>query len=819
MDSLAAGKAIGQANGTVPFLPMGRDCLVGRVGGKNWDRPLAALIAAFLLALLLPAQLPAAGVVLKNGTELEGAVGQVMTMVPALAKAEPADGSGKEIVFVDDDLRRTYFSFNQVRQMLEAASPPEQKIHVPQPVAQGGSPVAALGAFKAKPLDKLAQRQIQILLGDGPADIVQGVTLITPRYYQLKTLSVGRRLLLDQRYATSNLSSKDLMNILHLAAKDKKPEMRRSIVQFLLQAERYAEARTELETLQQVYPQMEGLADLVRDLQQLRARTVLAEMRRRQDAGQPALVRKTLERFPSTGVDGEILLQVREMLKQQLDIQQELDALRTDLQQRVESLTDASHRRQLGGIITEICTELNLTTMPRLSAYRRLASDPAMKDADKLALAVSGWLLGADEAMPNLPRAQSLLAVRGYIREFLVEPLKPNRHALLAQIRSQEAGNVPLVAKLLAAMKPIGELPAAKDDIPGYYQLSVSGKGKDPDIEYEVQLPPEYDPYRRYPVVVTLHGQTTTPAQQIDWWAGAYDTHYRQRGGQATRLGYIVIAPRWAAAGQRSYGYTGREHLAVLNSLRDACRRLSIDTDRVYLTGHAMGGDAAWDIALAHPDLWAGAIPMVATADTQRYNYCKLYWPNAQYVPLYFVGGEYDGAKRAKNGSLFDRYLRSIKYDAMVVEFLGRGHESFSDEVVRIFDWMGRHKRNFFPKEIDCTTLRSFDNFFWWIEINKFREGSTVDPEEWPGRGPRTVKVNGKIGATDNFTIITTATGKSATTIWLSPELVDFAKRIRVLMTGRQEISDVRPDIGVILDDTRTRGDRQHPFWARVDFP
>jgi len=782
------------------------------------------------LFLVLPAQLPAAGVVLKNGTELEGAVGQVMTMVPALAKAEPADGSGKEIVFVDDDIRRSYFSFNQVQRILEGASPPDQKIHVPQPVAEGGSPVAALGSFveKPTPLDEFGRRRIRIRLADGPADIVQGVTLITPRYFQLKTLSVGRRLLLDQRYATSNLSSSELLAILQYSAKDKKPEVRRSIVKLLLQAERYAEARQELETLTKTYPQMDGLADDLRDLQQLRARTVLAELRRRQDAGQPALVRAALERFPTAGVDGEILLQVREMLKQQLDVQQELDALRTDLKQRVEALQDASHRKQLEGIITEICTELSLTNMPRLSAYRRLSTDPAMKDADKLALAVSGWLLGADEAMPNLPRAQSLLAVRGYIRQFLVEPLKPNRDALLVQIRSQEAGTVPLVAKLLAAMKPIGELPKPKEDIPGYYQLSVTGGDKEADIQYEVQLPPEYDPYRRYPVVVTLHGQSTTAEQQIDWWAGSYDTNRRQRGGQATRLGYIVVAPHWAGARQRSYGYTAREHLAVLNSLRDACRRLSIDTDRVYLTGHAMGGDAAWDMAMAHPDMWAGVIPIVATADTQRYNYCKLYWPNAQSaldpsqrasLPLYFVGGEYDGAKRAKNGSLFDRYLRSIKYNAMVVEFLGRGHESFSDEVVRIFDWMGRHKRNFFPKEIDAVTIRSFDNFFWWIEINKFREGSTVDPEEWPGRGPRTLKVTGKIGVTDNYTIITTATGKSDTTIWLAPELVDFNKRIRVLMTGRQEVSEVRPEVAVILDDARTRGDRQHPFWARVDFP
>ncbi|MCE9553004.1 MAG: peptidase, partial [Planctomycetes bacterium] len=677
-----------------------------------------------------------------------------------------------------------------------------------------------LGSFveKPTPLDEFGRRRIRIRLADGTADIVQGVTLITPRYYQLKTLSVGRRLLLDQRYATSNLSGAELLAVLRYATKDKKPEVRRNVVKLLLQADRYAEAKDELETLAKTYPQMEGIADMLRDLPQLRARTVLVELRRRQEAGQPALVRRALEKFPTTGVDGQILFQVREMIKQDLETQKDMDALKTDMKQRVSKIEDQYRRQQLGGIVEEICSEMTLINMPRLSAYRRLASDTALSDTDKVALAVSGWLLGADEAMPMYPRAQSLITVRNYIREFLGEPLKANRDALLAQIRSQEGGSAPLVARLLAAMKPVGTLPETVNNVPGFYQLSVPGRDKAPDVSYHVQLPPEYDPYRRYPVVVSLHGQSTTPAQQVDWWAGTASEN-GHRGGQATRQGYIVIAPQWGAVGQRQYEYTFREHMAVLDTLRDACRRFAIDTDRVYLTGHAMGGDAAWDIALGHPDLWAGVIPIVATADTQRYNYCKIYWPNAQSVPFYFVGGEYDGAKRAKNGAILDRYLRSLKYDAMVVEYLGRGHENFSDEVVRIFDWMGRHQRNFFPKDIDNVTLRSYDNFFWWIEINRFQPGVTVDPQEWPGRGPRTLKITGKIGVTDQFIMVRAATGKGATTIWLSPELVDFNKRIRVALTGRPEVNTVRPDVGVILDDARTRGDRQHPFWARVDFP
>ena len=210
-----------------------------------------------------------------------------------------------------------------------------------------------------------------------------------------------------------------------------------------------------------------------------------------------------------------------------------------------------------------------------------------------------------------------------------------------------------------------------------------------------MQLPPEYDPYRRYPAIVTLHGAGTTPEHQIDWWAGAHGPD-GTRLGQATRHGYIVIAPRWGKEHQFQYGYTAAEHAAVLNSLRDACKRFSIDTDRVFLSGHSMGGDAAWDIGLSHPDLWAGVIPIVAVAD----KYCAHYWPNARDLPLYFVCGELDGNKMVKNSPELDRYLTKIGYNATVVEYLGRGHENFSDEILNLFDWMSRYRRNFFPRRI-----------------------------------------------------------------------------------------------------------------------
>ena len=31
----------------------------------------------------------------------------------------------------------------------------------------------------------------------------------------------------------------------------------------------------------------------------------------------------------------------------------------------------------------------------------------------------------------------------------------------------------------------------------------------------------------------------------------------------------------------------------------------------IYLTGHDIGGEAAWDMAQSHPDVWAGAMPFI----------------------------------------------------------------------------------------------------------------------------------------------------------------------------------------------------------------
>jgi hypothetical protein len=46
--------------------------------------------------------------------------------------------------------------------------------------------------------------------------------------------------------------------------------------------------------------------------------------------------------------------------------------------------------------------------------------------------------------------------------------------------------------------------------------------------------------------------------------------------------------------------------------------------------------------------------------------------------------------------------------------------------------------------------------------------------------------------------------------------MVDFDQPIEVTVNRRREKITVQPSIATMLEDVRTRGDRQHPFWAKA---
>jgi len=138
------------------------------------------------------------------------------------------------------------------------------------------------------------------------------------------------------------------------------------------------------------------------------------------------------------------------------------------------------------------------------------------------------------------------------------------------------------------------------------------------------------------------------------------------------------------------------------------------------------------------------------------------------------------------------------------------------DEIQRLFDWMGRKQRKT-PKEIDCVSMRQWDNFFWWLEGEGLPEKSMVAPPNWPPPSKvRPIPIEGKRLETNKVSVKLQA---SKVTVWLSPDLVDFTQPL-VVEVNNKPISPadrvVAPNLSVLLEDARTRADRLHPFWAKL---
>jgi len=748
---------------------------------------------------------------LKNNVQVEGAPGKIASLGEDPLKGGGGGGSPKLVMFADDGIRRTFFSFYQFQGAVPSPEASPEKILVRQRVAQTGKRLGSIGAILGvTSFDQFGRRMFKLVSAKGPLDIYQGITEITPTYTKVEALLSQNPIVWETRIATSSIPRETLSKILKNHLDMDKPSDRLRVVRLFMQAGRYQDALVELEAAIEKFPDLAGLKDQVRELYQHLAERLIREIEMRQTAGQHRQAISWLNKFPRKGVATETLLQVRDLLQ---DYQKQLmqgDQVKALLDEHLELITDEGIKKQLVPICAEIKDQLNVNTLSRMAAYLRLSDDEDLTAGAKLALGVSGWLMDEGGETENLAVATSLFEVRNAVRRYLATDNVAEHMEILEQLRSLEGSSPENVTRLLSAMKPVFKPELQDHGVPGLYHMKTPGLTGDSEIEYLVQLPPDYDPFRKYQVVITLHGAGSSPAQQLDWWAGSFDEKMKIRMGQAGRHGYIVISPFWHQGKKQEYGYSAREHAAVLFSLRDACQHFAVDTDRVFLSGHSMGGDAAWDIGLAHPDLWAGVIPITATAD----KYVSLYWENGRRVAFYFVGGEMDGNRLALNSRDLNRYLTRPGFDTMIVEYRGRGHEHFHDEIIRLFDWMNLHRRQFLQRDFKCSSLRPWDNFFWYVELAGFPDRSIVVPLAWPNPQARVANTEATVGPGNRVRVRSAA---SQVTVWLSPEMVDFGERIEVSINGKVKGQEVEPRLEVLLEDVRTRGDRFHPFWAKVN--
>ncbi len=804
----------------------------------------SAKIGGILLIGLLvefagwPSFLQAEILVLKNGMTVQGVLGKIATVGDGVLSplGDTSSTEVKLIYAVDDGLRRTFVSKYQIDNFRPDV---EFLQHIklrqrPGPTTSGRSVgTLAPAPWPPSPFDEWGRRTYPLLTPRGRLDVIQGVTRITPVYTSLQALQAENAIQWDMRVGTSSIPRDVLQRILQKHLNMEEVDDRLTLVRLFLQSLRYTDAEAELREVLAKFPDRPELGEQLRDIQRLAARQKVDEIKLRQAAGQHRLVHDLLRQLLAADIPAEIAGEVQEMADaygaQEAQAKRVLDFLKTYFAE----LSEGPPKVQAQAFLQEVEQSISSNSLPRFADFLRLSSVEGITKDAQYALALSGWLTEG-QGIDNPTVASSLIRVRELVVKFLLSPSASEREAILSEMQSQAGAQPELVAKILAALDPPApppvvpppgpastdpknpaENPVATPVPEGYFALDCPGLKAGETFKYRVQLPPEYDPHRRYPVIVTLHGSSSTAEMQLEWWTGAYDPNLKMRLGQATRHGYIVIAPEWLPTGAKQYDYSAASHAKILYVLRDALNRFALDSDRIFLTGYLEGGEAAWDMALAHPDVWAGVIPVEAIAyrgQPESPKYLLHLWENAKYVPLYFLHGDKDGLKVSKNASEFDRYLTKPGFDTVVVEYEGRGEEHFPDDIHRLFDWMNHHTRATYPLEFDVSSRRPWDNFFWFVELENLPAQAMIAPEAWPAKNaarPTPVKASVK----ELKRVLVNSKAQSIR-VYLGPEFVDFASDVSIIINGQTPIRNCRPDIKVMLEDARTRRDRKHPFWA-----
>jgi predicted esterase len=756
----------------------------------------------------------AAEVRLKNGTVLRGRSTPLETLIVGPKKPNPGPVPIYPMIMVDTPLKRYFVPFRQVEvdnKDVDFSKHEGFKLEQKK-VRNGGQILAAVQGFadKREPFDEYGRRMIVLNSPNGTLDVIQGITVITPEYMKIMALNFTW----ETAIATSSVPHEQIDRMLRKVTKPNSPEDRLKIARFYIQAALYAQAERELAGIAKDFPE---LVSRVAETQVLlaiaKAHELLSELKLRYAAGQHQFVYEWSKKFPSENVDAPTLREVREITARYEAALARSELAKSRMGELQAQLKNDAHIKEVAPLRAELSEKLNYSNLERLDAFLKLADDPLLKPEEKLALAFSGWVVGSPNAVTDFDQALKFCQARYLVLDYLrtAPDADAERKAIFAKIEALEGVGPERIAQMLPLLPPPRESVAAAPGKPVRIEVAAGKNG--PAMAYWLSLPYEYHPAHAYPLIVALHGERGTPQQELQgFWGGT-----AERGGQSQRHGYIVIAPEYVSETSKNkhYDFSPDAHQIVLDSLRDALLRYSIDANRVFLTGHDMGADAAWDMGLSHPSLFAGIVPINGKID----HYAPSYLENGKQLPIFTIAGELDNDLMNSNvGSLMK--MMQNNFDLIYAEYNGAGPESFYSEIHALFDWMSRLRRPAPPKEIKARALRESDTSFWWFQFSGIPEN--MKGINWANAKQQALHpliVEAKITTPGNT--IRIHSQAASHTIWLArgDGLVDFDKRLRVEINGKQRWNNfVKPDVAAMLDHVRLHGDRQLLYWGVLEF-
>ncbi len=329
------------------------------------------------------------------------------------------------------------------------------------------------------------------------------------------------------------------------------------------------------------------------------------------------------------------------------------------------NLTAADHLE-----LAKRCAEAGFKDETLREARLCLALDPTNADAVALAggkSAFEAWAKGNGDADPKLRELE-----HGYLA------LKTPEELTAQLTKLKDLGSTRPLAYLERARRSAAFKKGRRDKV-----LLTMHSDLAPGATYCIFLPKSYDPLVPNGLVVGLHGGGP----------GGFDKTIVTGSGEeampfyadvAEKTGLIVVCPTALAAGWASL----KNEPLVDAVVEEMLALYNVDENRIYLTGHSMGGGGTWHWGPKRAELWAAFAPCAGWGGPETKG-LPVYIYHSEDDPIVGVDSDRQSAKALLNNNGGDRQ----KPDFVYTEFQKEGH-GFPDWVRRdVFDFfLGRWK-------------------------------------------------------------------------------------------------------------------------------
>jgi dienelactone hydrolase len=249
-------------------------------------------------------------------------------------------------------------------------------------------------------------------------------------------------------------------------------------------------------------------------------------------------------------------------------------------------------------------------------------------------------------------------------------------------------------------------------------------------------LPAGYDPAKKWPLVIQLHGYNPANPEYVRWWSvdsrhTNIDTEFA--GGEQV----IFVEPH----GRGNTQYYGLGDNDVMRVLAEARRLFNVDDDRVYLTGESMGGWGTWNVATRHPDVFAAIAPVFGGADYHSQmseerlaalspvdRFFQERWSSwalaegLNNMPIYIHHGDADGAVDVEWSRWGVKLLQRWGYDVRYREYPGRVHETLqtsSSNPNASIPWFLEHRRDPDPRHVRIRSPELRHARSYWVDVRQ----------------------------------------------------------------------------------------------------